>query len=139
MSLLASLAALLGFEAESMANRAKSLVVSYAIIALLAILGVGFLIGAGYIALADVTGPLAASLIMAGTFIVLALIVYGVARAGEARRKREAEKRRRSSETGAFLTTAALTALPALARSPILLKFGIPAALVALLVMRDKD
>lgn len=139
MSLLASLAALLGFEAESMANRAKSLVVSYAIIALLAATGLGFLLAAGYIALAAATSPLAASLILAGVFILLALLVYLGARAGEARRKREAEKRRHSGETSAFLTTAALTALPMLGKSPILLRLGVPAALVAFLLMRDKD
>lgn len=139
MKLLMPLASLLGFEAEGLTHRAKSLAMTYAVIALFGLIGFGFLLVAGFIALAQMFGVLVASLIMAGIFLLLALAVYLGAQIGEGRRRREAAERRHSSETGAFLTTAALTALPMVAKSPLLLRLGIPAAVVAFLLMRDKD
>lgn len=139
MKLLMPLAALLGFEVEGMAHRAKSLALTYAAIAIFAVIGIGFLVIAGLIALAQAVGMLVASLIMAGVFLALALAVYLGAKIGENNRRRQIAARRHSGETGAFLTSAALTALPLVTKSPLLLRLGIPAAIVALLVMRDKD
>lgn len=139
MKFIMPLAALLGFEVEGLAHRAKSLAMTYAVIAILGLIGFCFLVIAGYIALAQAVGMLVASLILAGVFLALALAVYIGAQIGENRRQRLASQRRHSSETGAFLTTAALTALPVVAKSPLLLRFGIPAALVAFLLFRDKD
>lgn len=139
MKLLMPLAALLGFEVEGMAHRAKSLALTYAAIAIFAVIGIGFLVVAGFIALAQAVGMLVASLIMAGVFLALALAVYLGAKIGENNRRRQIAARRHSGETGAFLTSAALTALPLVTKSPLLLRLGIPAAVVALLVMRDKD
>lgn len=139
MKLLMPLAALLGFEVEGMAHRAKSLALTYAAIAIFAVIGIGFLVIAGFIALAQAVGMLVASLIMAGVFLALALAVYLGAKIGENKRRRQIAARRHSGETGAFLTSAALTALPLVTKSPLLLRLGIPAAIVALLVMRDKD
>ena len=137
--MLAPLAALVGFEAERVASRAKSTAVTYGLMAAFGLVGIGFLVGAGYIALAAATSPLVASLIMGGVFILLALAVYLGIQIGEDRRKREAVERKHSNDTSAFVTTAALTALPALAKSPMMLRFGIPAAIVAFLLMRDRD
>lgn len=139
MNLLMPLAALLGFEAEGLAHRAKSLAVTYAVIALLGLIGLGFLVVAGFIALAQTVGVLLASLIMAGIFLALALAVYLGVQIGENRRRRAAAQRKHSSETGAFLTTAALTALPMVAKSPLLLRLGVPAAIAAFVLLRDKD
>lgn len=140
LGLLMPLAGLLGLEVEGLSQRVKGLAIVYALILVCVVIGLGFLIAAGYIALSDLVGPLTATLILAGSFLAIALIVYiGLAISESNRRKRLAE-RRRSSDAGAFLTTAALTALPLLTRSPMLVKLGIPAAaLAALVLLRDKD
>lgn len=140
LGLLMPLAGLLGLELDEVSKRVKGLAIGYAIIGIFGAIGVGFLIAAGYIALGNVYGPIAAALIMAGVFLAVALVVYvSMAIAENARRKRMAE-RRRSSDSGAFITTAALTALPLLSRSSVLVKLGIPAAaLAALALMRNKD
>lgn len=131
MGLLAPLAALLGLEAGSLVSRAKSAAIIYGMITVFLVLAIGFLIAAGYMALADLWSPIIAALAIAGTFFVLALAVYLGTLIGNNRRKREATEKRRSTEAGAFITTAAISALPMLARSPMLLRLGIPAAVVA--------
>jgi len=140
LGLLMPLAGLLGLEVEGLSQRLKGLAIVYALILVCAAIGFGFLIAAGYIALSEAVGPLTATLILAGAFLAVALTVYiGFAISESNRRKRLAE-RRRSSDAGAFLTTAALTALPLLTRSPMLLRLGIPAAaLTVLALLREKD
>jgi hypothetical protein len=131
MGLLAPLAALLGLEVEGLTARAKSAIMVYGIIGFCLLIAMGFLLAAGFMALADVVGPILASLILAGGFLILALAVYLGSLIGRSRRQRKLAERRRASETGAFLTTAAITALPVLARSPLLLRLGLPAAVIA--------
>ena len=140
LGLLMPLAGLLGLEVEGLGQRVKGLAIVYALILVTAVIGFGFLIAAGYIALSDIVGPLTSALILAGSFLAVALVVYtGLAISESQRRKRLAE-RRRASDTGAFLTTAALTALPLIARSPMLLRLGIPAAAITVLaLLREKD
>ncbi len=138
MGLLAPLAALLGLEVEGLTARAKSAVMVYGLIGICLLIAIGFLLAAGFMALADVVGAIMASLIMAGSFLILALAVYLGSLIGHSRRQRQLAERRRASETGAFLTTAAITALPVLARSPLLLRLGLPvAAIVAFALMQD--
>jgi len=140
LGLLMPLAGLLGLEVEEIGHRVKGLAIVYALILVSAVIGFGFLIAAGYIALSDALGPLYAALILAGSFLALALAVYIGMSIGENRRRKRLAERRRSSDTGAFLTTAALTALPLLARSPMLVRLGIPAAaLTVLALLREKD
>lgn len=137
MNLLMPLAALLGIEVEAITDRVKTAIIVNAVMALFGLLGIGFLIAAGYIALAQQVGGLYAALILAGVFIVLALAIYLGNRIGESRHKRQAASKRRSSETSAFVTTAALTALPVLLKSPVVRTLGIPAAaLAAFLLVR---
>ncbi len=141
MGLIAPLAALLGFEVEDLVARAKASALTYGLIGAFLALAVGFLLAAGYMVLADAVGPVVAALIIAGVFLVLALAVYLGSLIGKGRRQREVAERRRASETGAFLTTAALTALPLLTRSPMLLRLGLPAAAIAAIALMrgDKD
>ena len=137
MNLLMPLAALLGIEVEAITDRVKTAIIVNTVMALLGLLGIGFLIAAGYIALAQAVGSLYAALILAGVFIVLALAIYLGNRIGESRHKRQAASKRRSSETSAFVTTAALTALPVLLKSPVVRTLGLPAAaLAAFLLVR---
>lgn len=140
LGLLMPLANLLGLEVEELGQRVKGLAVVYGIILVFGVIGLGFLIAAGHIALAQAMGLLPATLIMAGGFLAVALIVYIGLAISESRRKKRLAERRRSSDTGAFLTTAALTALPLLARSPMLVRLGLPAAAIAAFaLLRNKD
>lgn len=140
MNLLVPLAALLGIEVEAITDRAKKLVIVYAVIGLFLLLGCFFLVAAGFFALATQIRPIYAALVLGGVFLVLALAVFAGAQIGESNRKRRTVERRRSSETGAFVTTAALTALPVLLRSPVIRKLGLPAAaLAAFLLIRNAD
>lgn len=140
LGLLMPLAGLLGLEAEGLGRRAKGLAIAYALMLIFGIIGAGFLIGAAHIALTDAVGLLLATLIMAGIFLALALFVYLVHAVNESKRRKRLAERRRASDTGAFVTTAALTALPLLIRSPLFVRLGIPAAaLTALALLKEKD
>lgn len=140
MQLLVSLAALLGLEVGAITDRVKNAIIINALMIVFALVGVTFLIVAGFLALADLVGAIYAALIVAGTFLVLALAVYLGSRIGEGRHKREVANKRRSSETSAFVTTAALTALPVLLKSPLVRTLGLPAAAIAaFLLVRNAD
>jgi NADH:ubiquinone oxidoreductase subunit 6 (subunit J) len=140
MNMLGPLAGLLGIEVEAITDRAKKLAIVYSVIALFLLIGCAFLIAAGFFALTIEVGPIYAALILGGGFLVLALAVFLGAQIGEGNRKRRVAERRRSSETGAFVTTAALTALPVLLRSPLIRTLGLPAAaLAAFLLVRNAD
>lgn len=135
MGLLSPLASLLGLEAEGLAARIKAAAVVWTLVGLFCALAVGFLIAAGYMALADIVGAISAALILAGVFLILALAVYLGSLIARRRRKRELAQRRRANEAGAFLTTAAITALPLLARTPGLLRLGLPVAAIAAIAL----
>ena len=141
MHLLAPLAALLGIEVEAITERVRNAIIVNAVMIGLALVGVSFLVAAGFFALADLYGVIYAALIFAGAFLLLALAVFLGTRIGDSRRRRELANKRRSSETGAFVTTAALTALPMLLKSPALRTLSLPAAAIAayLLVRGGSD
>ena len=131
MNFMTPLASLVGTEVEHITSRIKRTVIVNTTIAILGATAVVFLIAAGFMALAAEVGGIYAALICAGAFVLLALIVYLGAMIIEARRKRVIARRRRSSDTSAFLTTATLTALPVLLRSPLVRTLGLPAAAIA--------
>lgn len=135
MPLLGPLAALLGIEIEAITDRVRTLMIVYAVIGTLTLTGLIFLLVAAYLALAGVIGPIYSALVIAVAMLVIAGIVLLAIRMGEARRRREIAQRRRSSEAGAFATTAALTALPAVVRSPSLRLLAIPAVAAAAFVL----
>jgi threonine/homoserine/homoserine lactone efflux protein len=131
MYLLSSLAGLLGFELETITEQAKRKLIAGAVMAVLGLFGLIFLVIAGFLAVAEQLGPIIAALIFGGTFLLLTLAVYLGTRIGESKRQREAAERRRSSQTSTFLTSAAITALPLLLKSPWLRTLGLPAAALA--------
>jgi uncharacterized membrane protein len=135
MNFMGPLASLLGLEVEHITDRIKHAVIINAAMAIFGLAAVSFLVAAGFMALAEQVGGIYAALICAAAFVVLALSIYLGTVIAEARRKRAIAKKRRSSETGAFLTTATLTALPVLLRSPLVRNLGIPAATIAALWM----
>jgi len=140
LGILMPLAGLLGLEVEGLGQRVKALAIVYGLIAIFAAIGFVFLIAAGYIALVDVLGLLPATLVMAGAFLALALVFFIGLSIGESRRRKHLAEKRRSTDASAFITTAALTALPLLSRSSLLVKLGIPAAAItAIALMREKN
>ena len=125
-ALLPQLAALLGIEVDAITERAKRLLVAYAIISLFGVVALVFLLVAGFLALADWLGPIYAALIFAAGFLLLALATYLGTRIGEGERKRREAERRRTNQTSALVTTAAMTALPAVMRSPTASLIALP-------------
>lgn len=138
MHFLVPLAGLLGIELEHITDRVKqTLIVNLAMIAL-ALVGAGFLLFAGYVALAEQVGVLYSALILSAAFFMLALAVYAGARIAEGRRHRVEAERRQSRETGVLVTTAALTALPVLWKSPLVRALGLPAAAIAAILLLNR-
>jgi len=130
MAFLGPLAALLGIEIDVLVERLKRNATTIAIVALLALVGVVFLLVAANVALTGWVGPLFAPLILAGVAILGAAIFWFVSDASEKRRSRHATERKRSTDTTALVTTAALTALPFAFKNPTLRLLALPASAV---------
>lgn len=114
MQTLATLiAALVSGEAAEAANRARRAAIAYAIAALLALCGAGFLVGAGFGVLARRVGPIDAALWFGGGFVVAALLIFLGHRISAGFRSRRLARRRRT-ETKAMVGAAALALLPSL-------------------------
>ncbi|WP_271897459.1 YwiC-like family protein [Candidatus Phyllobacterium onerii] len=108
-----------------MINRLKRSAVFAGIIAVLAIIGVIFLVVAAYIALAERYGEMHASLILAGSAFGLAIITYIVMNIVE-RAARNRQRERTKVDTSALLTVAALAAAPVVLRSRALMMLAVP-------------
>ncbi|ESY70280.1 MULTISPECIES: hypothetical protein [Mesorhizobium] len=114
MGLLASL--LSGFASgETMAavRRARTAAIVYALAALAALCGLGFLVGAAYIWAAARYGSLAAALGFGVGFLVVASLVLLIHRLMSGARARR-EAKRRKTDMKAIGVTAALALLPTL-------------------------
>ncbi|MGC4026601.1 MAG: hypothetical protein QM744_16530 [Mesorhizobium sp.] len=97
-------------------RRAKLAVIFYALIAVFALCGVGFLVGAGYIYAADQYGSLRAALGFGGGFLVLALLAWVIFKLSAPRR----EKRRaafRKNEISALAAASGIAVASNLLRS----------------------
>jgi undecaprenyl pyrophosphate phosphatase UppP len=112
-SLIASLAS---GETVVAIRRARRAAIVYLLAGTAGIIGVGFLIGALYIWLAELYGRLETALGFGVGFIVLALLIVLVHRLTAGSRAKRAAERRRSDLT-AMGVAAALAALPGLMRS----------------------
>ncbi|MBJ6987579.1 hypothetical protein [Devosia sp. MC521] len=140
MGLIAPLAALLGLEVENIADKAKAAAIVYGLLGLFSTIAIVFLLVAAYLALADLFSPLMAALLLAGLFVLLAVALLLGAQIGKNQQKRKVAQRRRSSETGAFITTAALTAVPMILRAPMAAKLALPAAIIGTLaLLRNRE
>ena len=100
-------------EASEAIGRARRAAIVYLIAGLLAWCGIGFFLGAGFVALARELGPITAALWFGGGFIALATLLLVVHRISARLRARRVA-RRRSTEAKAVASTAALGLLPAL-------------------------
>lgn len=137
LSLLYPIASLLGIEVGELVERAKKNGILWGAIALCSAVAFVFLLVAAYTATLMWLGPIWAPLFLAGISTLIALAIYAVSRVtAEIAHRREVE-RRRAAETTALVTTAAVTALPMLLRSPLMKQVGIPlgGALAALFVL----
>jgi len=137
LNLLYPIASLLGIEAGEIVERIKKNAVLWGVIAVFGIIAVIFLLVAANAGLTLWVGPIWAPLILAGVAAAIALITYAVrAITAEIAHKKEVQ-RRRSAETTALVTTAAITAIPLLMRSPLMKTVGLPlgGALAALYLL----
>ena len=137
MHLLLPLASILGIEVEDLLERFKQNAIAWSAIAFFALVGVFFLLVALHTGMVDWLGPIWGPLAIAGGAIVIALAIYiGVRIAANVVAHREAQ-RRHSAEKTALVTTAAITAVPMLLKSPIMKNIGIPVggALAALYLL----
>lgn len=95
----------LAHQASRVAHSAGRSAANYVALALLAIIGVGFLVAAAFIWLASLTDPLIASLILAGVFLATAGIWLAILMARQERIKQE----RRSSVANTALLASSLS------------------------------
>ncbi|RWO06618.1 MAG: hypothetical protein EOS07_21660 [Mesorhizobium sp.] len=114
MRMLASLiSGLASGEAVAAVRRARTAAIVYALAALAALCGLGFLVGAAYVWVAGRYGPMAACLGFGVGFLVIAgllLLIHQLSAGARARRR----ARRRNADMKAVGITAVLAVLPAL-------------------------
>jgi small neutral amino acid transporter SnatA (MarC family) len=137
MHLLLPLASILGIEVEDLLERFKQNAIAWSAIAFFALVGAVFLLVALHTAMVDWLGSIWGPLAIAGGALLIALAIYvGVRIAANIVAHREAQ-RRHSAEKTALVTTAAITAVPMLLKSPIMKTIGIPVggALAALYLL----
>lgn len=137
LSLLYPIASLLGIEAGEIVERMKKNAGLWGAIALFALIALAFLLVGINAALTLWLGPVWAPLVMAAAAALIALAIYIVSRVtAEIAHKKEVQ-RRRSAETTALVTTATITAVPLLMKSPLMKKVGLPlgGALAALFLL----
>lgn len=113
------------------AKRLKTRLIVMSIVGTIALLGVIFLILAGYIFAAQKLGPLAAALWFGGVLVGIAIVVYLVYRV-TARLREKREARRRKAELSSMAIATALALLPAL--PALATRKGVIGALVTPLV-----
>lgn len=104
-------------------------VILYALAGVFALCGIGFFVGAGYIALERRIGSFYAAIWFGIGFLILAILMFVVIRIVGAVRARRAT-RRRGAEVRTLAGTAALALVPALlSRSPLLVLAPLAAVL----------
>lgn len=137
MNLLYPLASLFGIEAGEIAERLKKNGIMWGAVALFAAIALVFALVAANAGLTLWVGPIWAPLIIAGVAAVIALAVWIASRITSEIAHRKEVQRRRSAETTALVTTAAMTALPLLMKSPLMKSIGLPlgGALAALFLL----
>ena len=139
MGTLASLlAGLASGETVAALRRAKLAAIVYLVAGAAALVGVGFLVGAGYIWTARRYGPVEAAAGFGIGFLVIAGLILLVFRVSAGSRARRRERRRKADMTALGLT-AGLALLPALARGKggLGVILGSAAALLAYAIYRE--
>lgn len=107
------IAAFVSGEAGLMAERAKRAAIAYAIVLIFAVLGLSFLLFAGFIQLANMYSPLIAALSMGGAFLLIAIIVMVIHQV-RARAEQKRIERKRRTDLASLGATAAVASIPSL-------------------------
>ncbi|PBB92545.1 hypothetical protein CK215_12130 [Mesorhizobium sp. WSM3864] len=115
-TLVSLISGLASGEAVAALQRARLTAILYGLAGVFALCGVGFLIGAAFIWLAERYGPLATSLGFGIGFLVIAGLIVVIHKLTTSMRARRRARRRKADMT-AVGVTAALALLPALAKS----------------------
>jgi hypothetical protein len=126
MHLLLPLASILGIEVDALIANLRKNAIAWGAIGLFALIGLAFLLVAAHLALSDWLGPIGSALSIAGAALLVALAIFAVIRITDEIAKRRETQRRHSAETTALVTTAAITALPMLMKSPLMRTVGLP-------------
>lgn len=135
MEFWGAISALTRSELERVLVRLRKNAVWIGIIAFLLLTAFVAFVVAADLALATLLGPIYAPLVIGGIALFIALVAWlGVSIANTRRRRLEQQKHRRN-EISAALASAALSGLPELLKSPVVRKFGIPAGVLALIVL----
>ena len=141
MSFVKQLFQLLGLELDELQGVIRRDLAYFGALAALAAIALVFLMVALYLGLALFWGPLIAALVIAGAALLIALVMVGLKTASDRARERRALEAKRAAEKTALVTTAAMSALPMIAESPVLRKAALPlgSALLAFwLLLRPK-
>ena len=137
MHLLLPLASILGIEVQDLIDRFKQNARAWSAIAFFALVCVVFLLVALHTGMVAWLGPIWGPLAIAGAALVVALAIFiGIRIAAGIAAKRDAQ-RRHAAEKTALVTTAAITAVPMLLKSPLMRQVGLPVggALAALYLL----
>jgi hypothetical protein len=126
LALLAPLASLLGIEVGALIERYRREALVWGIVAAFLAIGAIFLLVAANAELSLSFGPIIAPLMLGGAAILIALAVYLAARIKAGAAARAEAERKRGAETTAIVTSAAITAVPLLVKSPLFKKVGLP-------------
>ncbi len=128
-AILGPLAALMGIEMDQLKARMMRQVLLWAAVGALGIVAASFVLVAINSALTLMVGPVVAPLIIAGSALFIALVVFLVVHFLDARQARRDAERQKSADMTALVTTVAITAIPLLL--PTLKKVGLPAGAAA--------
>jgi hypothetical protein len=126
MHLLLPLASILGIEVDELIANFRKNALAWGAIGLFALIGLAFLLVATHLALSDWLGPIGSALSIAGASLLVALGIFLAIRVTADIAKRREAQRRHSAEKTALVTTAAITALPMVMKSPLMRTVGIP-------------
>jgi ATP/ADP translocase len=138
LALMAPLLSLLGIEAASVTASLKRQAIVWGAIAALGIVVIAFLLVAANTALSYAVGPVIAPLIIAVVATLVALTIFLVAHLQDNIAARQAAEKQKKAEITALATTALITAIPLILRSPLFREIGLPAgaALASAFMMR---
>src|SRR5579862_4478366 len=127
LAVLTPLLSLLGIEAAEITGTLKRRAITWGAIGALGAVAVSFVLVAINAALSSAFGPVIAPLVIAIVAIVAAVAIFLVMHIIELNEAKRAAEKKRSTEITALITTAAITAIPLLLRSPLIRDLGIPA------------
>jgi len=141
LAILAPLLSLLGIEAAAVTDSLKRRAIVWSVIGALGLVFAAFVLVAINSALTYSFGPVVAPLIIAVAAAIIAVIVFLVAHLQDNIAARQAAEKKKSAEMTALVTTALITAVPLIIRSPLFKEIGLPAgaALASALMLRKDD